>query len=82
LFGCGAVFLLVDLIAISKVVDQYQFPPYHYGYLLCGFIFCLLGMLFSTIRVISLLWLAGGSHAQRTKHLNEPYHADHAKNGI
>ncbi|MDF2670647.1 MAG: hypothetical protein K0R67_2953 [Paenibacillus sp.] len=82
LFGCGAVFLLVDIVAISKVVDQYQFPPYHYGYMLSGFIFCVLGMLFSTIRVISLLWLAGRSRTAGANNANEPYHTDHAENGV
>jgi len=57
LFGFGFVFLLVDLIGVIR--DRELYPLYHYGYLLCGFIFTLMGMLFAFARLAIVIWLAG-----------------------
>ncbi|MFK7696358.1 hypothetical protein [Paenibacillus sp. HJGM_3] len=80
LFGVGAVFLFTDLLAVAR--DREQFPPYHYGYLLCGFIFCLLGMLFSFIRIATLIRLHRGSRTARMDHADEPEHAYHAEQRV
>jgi hypothetical protein len=52
-FLCGMLFLLAEVIAVLK--DRQSFPYYHYGYLLCGFIFSLLGMLFMLARFTIVL---------------------------
>lgn len=80
LFGAGAVFLLTDLIAVAR--DRAQYPPYHYGYLLCGFIFCMMGMMFAFFRILTLLWLNRGSHAPGADHSDEPEHAHHAEDRV
>jgi hypothetical protein len=80
LFGAGAVFLFTDLLAVSR--DRAQYPPYHYGYLLCGFIFCIMGMLFAFIRILTLLSLNRGSRAPGADHSDEPEHAYHAEDRV
>ncbi|WP_127579999.1 hypothetical protein [Paenibacillus koleovorans] len=80
LFGLGAVFLFTDLLAVHRDLNLY--PPYHYGYLLCGFIFCVLGMLFSFIRLATLIWLNERKAARRADHTYEPQHAYHAEERI
>ncbi|MBD2865416.1 hypothetical protein [Paenibacillus oceani] len=55
LFGFGAVFLIVNLVGVSKDRDLY--PDYHFAYLLCGFIFSFLGMLFTFVRLAMVLRL-------------------------
>jgi hypothetical protein len=57
-FICGMLFLLAEVIAVVK--DRQSFPYYHYGYLLCGFIFSLLGMLFMLVRLAIVLRMVGG----------------------
>lgn len=80
LFGTGAVFLFTDLIAVAR--DREQFPPYHYGYLLCGFIFCTMGMIFAFVRILTLLWLNRGSRSMGADHSDEPHHADHTEDRV
>jgi hypothetical protein len=55
---CGMLFLLAEVIAVIK--DRQSFPYYHYGYLLCGFIFSLLGMLFMLVRFVIVLRMVRG----------------------
>lgn len=57
-FLCGMLFLLVEVIAVVK--DKESFPFYHYGYLLSGFIFSLLGMLFLLVRFAIVLRMVRG----------------------
>jgi hypothetical protein len=55
-FAIGSLFLFTDAIAVIRDADSY--PLYHYGYLLCGFVFTMFGMLFMVLRfalVLSLL---------------------------
>lgn len=49
LFIIGSLFLFTDLLAVLR--DAASFPPYHYGYLLCGFIFTFAAMLMMVIRL-------------------------------
>ncbi len=59
LFAIGTSFLIVELIAVSKDRDSYPF--YHYGYLLSGIIYSVLGMLYVTVRHMLLLRAAAGA---------------------
>jgi hypothetical protein len=57
-FLCGMLFLLVEVIAVIK--DKESFPYHHYGYLLSGFIFSLLGMIFLLVRFVIVLRMVRG----------------------
>lgn len=76
LFGFGAVFLLTDLVGVAK--DRDQFPMYHYAYLLCGIVFSFMGMLFTFVRLVLVLRLAGGSAAAH-HHPHKPDQTEHAE---
>jgi hypothetical protein len=54
-FIIGSMFLFADAIAVIRDADSY--PLYHYGYLLCGFVFTLFGMLFMVLRFALVLSL-------------------------
>jgi putative exporter of polyketide antibiotics len=74
-FLCGMLFLLAEVIAVMK--DRESFPLYHYGYLLSGFIFSLLGMLFMVARfAIVLRMVQGIDPVALINHHNEPNNAD------
>jgi H+/Cl- antiporter ClcA len=74
-FLCGMLFLLAEVIAVMK--DRQSFPFYHYGYLLCGFIFSLLGMLFMLARfTIVLRMVQGMERVAFINHHHEPNNAD------
>jgi putative exporter of polyketide antibiotics len=77
-FICGMLFLLAEVIAVMK--DRESFPLYHYGYLLSGFIFSLLGMLFMVARFAVVLRLVQSmDHVSLINHHNEPNDADTTK---
>ncbi|MDF2938604.1 MAG: hypothetical protein K0Q90_3977 [Paenibacillaceae bacterium] len=57
----GLVFLLSDVIGVIKDRDQY--PYYHYGYLLSGFIFSAVGLVFMLVRLTMVLRLANPDSA-------------------
>ncbi|WP_438448652.1 hypothetical protein [Gorillibacterium sp. sgz5001074] len=75
----GLVFLLADLVGVMKDKDLY--PYYHYGYLISGFIFCLLGLLFLLTRLFLVLRLAGKG-AAAPHHHHEPNQAHQADGGV
>ncbi|MDF2721613.1 MAG: hypothetical protein K0Q59_1288 [Paenibacillus sp.] len=70
LFGFGFVFLLADLAGVMK--EREIFPMYHLAYLVCGIVFCFLGMLFTITRLGLVLRLTRSSAAAR-------HHADKPK---
>ncbi|MCZ8517988.1 MULTISPECIES: hypothetical protein [Paenibacillus] len=71
LFLTGGLFLFTDLIAVLR--DAEAFPPYHYGYLLCGFVFCVTGMFMMTVRLFLVLGSGGaGSTASPDHHQSQP----------
>lgn len=76
LFGCGTIFLIVDAAAVAR--DKELFPPYHYAYLLCGLIFCVMGMLFAAARIVLLLRLTSDRSAAN-RDANKPNEAQHAE---
>jgi uncharacterized membrane protein len=77
-FLCGMLFLLAEVIAVMK--DRESFPLYHYGYLLCGFIFSMLGMLFMVARfAIVLRMVQRMDRVALINHHNEPNDADTTK---
>jgi arginine exporter protein ArgO len=57
LFTVGTLFLLADLIGMAKARDQY--PYFHYGYLLSGFVYNTLAGLFLFIRLGMTVRLLG-----------------------
>lgn len=78
LFMIGSMFLFTDLIAVLRDADRY--PPYHFGYLLCGFIFTLSGMLMLVVRfalTLSLVRTDRGSLAPH--HHDHPSQTEHAE---
>lgn len=54
-FVVGSLFLFTDVIAVIR--DSASYPLYHYGYLLCGFVFTGLAMLFMVLRLAAVLSL-------------------------
>ncbi|SFL27770.1 hypothetical protein SAMN03159341_104402 [Paenibacillus sp. 1_12] len=54
-FTIGSMFLLADLLAVIR--DAQSYPLYHYGYLVCGFVFMIFGMLFMVLRLSLVLSL-------------------------
>lgn len=73
LFSIGSLFLFTDLIAVLRDADQY--PPYHFAYLLCGFVFTFSGMLMLVVRMALILSLV------RTDRRGlAPHHHDHPGN--
>ena len=80
LFAVGMVFLLVDLLAVMR--DKELYPPYHFGYLLCGFVFVLLAMISMFIRLIYVLRLAGAPVSASDQQEHEPTEADKSKQRI
>lgn len=79
LFLIGSLFLFTDLVAVLR--DSQLYPPYHYGYLLCGFVFTFGAALMLLIRLTLVLALARGAQrlAGTEHHQHEPNHAEHAK---
>ena len=78
LFVIGSLFLFTDLIAVLR--DKDSFPPYHYGYLLCGFIFTLAGMLMMALRLVLTVSLSRTLRsAPVPDHHDHPGHAEHAE---
>lgn len=73
----GLLFLLVDLIGVLRDRDLY--PYYHYGYLLCGFIFTLLGLLFMLSRLFIVLRLVSRSGSAAPHDQDEPDEADRSE---
>ncbi|OXM84092.1 hypothetical protein [Paenibacillus rigui] len=60
-FAVGSLFLFTDVIAVIR--DAASYPLYHYGYLLCGFVFTLLSMLFMILRFATVLSLVRSGRA-------------------
>lgn len=75
----GLLFLLADLIGVLK--DRELYPYYHYGYLLSGFVFSLVGLLFLLARLFMVLRLANPDSSAPDKS-HKPDQADHAEQGI
>ncbi|TVY08295.1 hypothetical protein [Paenibacillus cremeus] len=78
LFMIGSLFLFTDLIAVLR--DSESYPPYHYGYLLCGFIFTFAGMVMMALRLavtVSMGRAAGA--ASMPNHQHEPSQAEQAE---
>lgn len=72
----GLTFLLADVIGVMKERESY--PYYHYGYLLSGFVFTLLGLLFLLTRLFLVLRLAHKHAAAPNQHY-KPDQAHHAE---
>ncbi|GAB7056597.1 MULTISPECIES: hypothetical protein [unclassified Paenibacillus] len=78
LFMVGSMFLFTDLVAVLRDADQY--PPYHFGYLLCGFVFTLSGMLMLIVRLALTLSLVRTDRRSPSPHHHDhPGHAEHAE---
>ncbi len=73
----GMLFLLADLIGMIR--DHESYPLYHYGYLLCGFIFSFLGMVFMVIRLGMVLSLTKREMFGSPNHHAEPEQTHHAE---
>ncbi|TBL73217.1 hypothetical protein [Paenibacillus thalictri] len=77
LFALGFVFLLTDVVAVIR--DQASYPMYHYGYLLCGFIFTCMGMLFMVVRLAMLLSFMRADRVPAPNEHSHPSQADSAE---
>lgn len=77
-FLSGMIFLLAELVAVLK--DRQSFPFYHYGYLLSGFIFSIVGMLFLLARFTIVLRIVQRMEVAALKNNHrEPNNADTAE---
>ncbi len=78
LFLIGSLFLFTDLLAVLRDVEQY--PPYHFAYLLFGFVFTLAGMLMMLVRLALTI---ASARAERPlpapDHQDQPGHAEQAQ---
>jgi hypothetical protein len=61
-FVAGLLFLLADAVGVIR--DREAYPYYHYGYLLSGFVYNLLGGLFLFLRLGATLRLVNHQHAE------------------
>ncbi|UQZ82761.1 hypothetical protein SK3146_01921 [Paenibacillus konkukensis] len=74
-FAIGSLFLFTDAVAVIR--DAASYPLYHYGYLLCGFVFTLLGMLFMILRLgVVLSLIRTGRAGLAPDHHRHPGDAD------
>lgn len=77
-FAVGSLFLFTDVLAVIRDAESY--PLYHYGYLLCGFVFTLFGMLFMIARLAVVLSLVRtGRPVSSPDHHGHPSHADQSE---
>jgi uncharacterized membrane protein len=77
-FLSGMLFLLAELISVLK--DRASFPYYHYGYLISGFVFSMLGMLFLLARFTIVLRIVQRMDFVALKnHHREPNDTDKAE---
>lgn len=76
LFAIGMLFLLTDVVAVMR--DRANFPDYHFGYLLCGFVFSLVGVLFLLLRLFLLIRSIDGRLSVPGQH-HKPDEADQAE---
>lgn len=69
LFICGTLLLLADVFGVMR--DRSSYPLYHYGYLLSGVAFSVMGMLFVLVRLAVVLRTGrgGAGTAQRGSRL-------------
>ncbi|WP_248924950.1 hypothetical protein [Paenibacillus hamazuiensis] len=74
LFLIGSLFLFTDALAVIR--DRESYPLYHYGYLLCGFVFTFLGMLFMVVRLALVLSMVRSGSLRAPNHHNHPGDAD------
>jgi hypothetical protein len=73
----GALLLFTDLLAVMR--DPASYPPHHFSYLLCGFVFTLLGMLFMAIRLAIALAVFKSSRVSPVNKHDQPGYADQAE---
>lgn len=74
LFVLGSMLLAADMLAAWR--DRTDYPFYHFGYLLSGIAFSLLGMLFMAVRVGIVLWLFRSARSFSPHDHDKPYHAN------
>jgi hypothetical protein len=77
LFIVGMLFLLADVVGVLG--DRRMYPPFHLFYLLIGFVFSLLGMLFMLARLMILLRPGQASAAPTGYQHSKPKQADKAE---
>ncbi|MFB0846476.1 hypothetical protein [Paenibacillus oleatilyticus] len=78
LFAVGSLFLFTDLLAVLRDAEQY--PPYHFAYLLCGFVFTLAGMLMMLVRLaLTIASIRSERPLPAPDHQDHPGHAEQAQ---
>lgn len=77
----GMMFLFVDVLGVLRE-DRSNFPFFHFGYLLSGFVFTFLGACFLLARLFLVLRVAGSPGFTPPHHQNEPGEADGAEDGV
>jgi hypothetical protein len=80
LFAIGTLILLADVIGIAR--DRNSYPFYHFGYLLCGVIFCFMGMLVMSVRLLALLQLVRLDRPAAPNDQDQPDQRESAEQGI
>jgi hypothetical protein len=77
LFAVGSLFLFTDALAVLR--DRASYPMYHYGYLLCGFVFTFLGMFFMAVRLSLVFCMIRAGRLSAANHHDHPGQADQAE---
>ncbi|WP_237712720.1 hypothetical protein [Paenibacillus elgii] len=78
LFAVGSLFLFTDLVAVLRDAEQY--PPYHFAYLLCGFVFTLAGMIMMIVRLaLTIASVRSERPLPAPDHQDHPGHAEQAQ---
>ncbi|WP_231885049.1 hypothetical protein [Paenibacillus elgii] len=78
LFVVGSLFLFTDLVAVLRDAEQY--PPYHFAYLLCGFVFTLAGMIMMIVRLaLTIASIRSERPLPAPDHQDHPGHAEQAQ---
>ncbi|MFB6367497.1 hypothetical protein ACFCP7_26315 [Paenibacillus elgii] len=78
LFLIGSLFLFTDLLAVLRDAEQY--PPYHFPYLLCGFVFTVAGMLMMLVRLaLTIASVRSERPLPPPDHQDHPGHAEQAQ---
>lgn len=80
LVGIGLLFLFADVLGVVR--DREAYPFHHYGYLLIGFVFTLIGVLFLVARLLLLLRAADVPRLGAPNHHDKPDHADQTEQRV
>jgi hypothetical protein len=77
LFLIGMLFLFTDLLGVYR--ERANYPLFHFSYLLCGFVFMFLGMLFIIVRLAVVIKLAQSGRPLLPDQHEQPNQTNHTE---